>query len=319
MAERSRLRERFSKYKKADDLGLSSKVGSDDGRALNKDGTFNIERIGGVINVYHWLVSIKWSHFLLLIFGLYMMANFIFATIYVIIGVNHISGISGESWWRDFGHAYFFSAQTLTTVGYGALAPKGFLTSMVASLEAVIGLLSFSLATGLFYGRFARPNKSFIYSNIAVIATGEEHPKLMLRLANKYNHNLLNLEAQVLATMIINDNGNPKRTYQNLKLEVSKVIMLPLNWTLVHVIDQDSPLHEMTALDFEESKVEILVMMKAHDESFGTEVYSRSSWRYDEVIFNARFKTPYYFNEQGKTIFDVSLLDAYEPLLAIEK
>ena len=140
--------ERWQKYRQADDLGLSSSD-SGDSRAVNKDGSFNVHRIGGVRNLYHLLIHMKWSVFIALVLLVYTLINILFAFVYLFIGVEHISGLDGTSFFSMFMHAFFFSAQTLTTVGYGAMAPKGILTSAVSSFEALMGLLLFSLATGL--------------------------------------------------------------------------------------------------------------------------------------------------------------------------
>jgi len=313
MADRQKFRERFAKFNRTDDLGLSSKVGSSDsGRVLNKDGSANVTRIGGAINLYHWLISVKWSTFLLLIFALYMLANILFAGVYVLIGVDKISGIQGQCWYMDYAHAFFFSAQTLTTVGYGAMAPKGLVSSFVASMEAVIGLLSFSLATGLFYGRFVRPKSPMTFSNIAIVMPDQPFDKLMVRLANRYSHNLLNLEVSLLATMVVPDVNGLKRSYHTLTLENSKVVMLPLNWNVVHIINEESPLYQMSAADAEESQLELILLVNAHDESYGQVIYDRSSWRYTEIVRNARFKVPYYFDETGKTVFNLEMMDSYD-------
>lgn len=308
--------ERWQKYRQADDLGLSSSD-SGDSRAVNKDGSFNVHRIGGVRNLYHLLIHMKWSVFIALVLLVYTLINILFAFVYLFIGVEHISGLDGTSFFSMFMHAFFFSAQTLTTVGYGAMAPKGILTSAVSSFEALMGLLLFSLATGLFYGRFVKPIRGVVFSNIGVVAPYLDGKAFMVRLANKFDHNLINMEANMIAVLLIEEDGVKKRRYHTLKLETSKVVMLPLNWTLVHKIDSESPLFEMSKEDCKNARLEILVMTKAFDESYSQELHFRTSWLHTEIIWNAKFKLPYTITE-GKTVFDLSKLDDYEPVMLAE-
>ncbi len=308
--------ERWQKYRKADDLGLSSSANGGS-RALNKDGSFNVHKVGGERNLYHRLIHMKWGVFIALVILVYSVINVLFAFVYLAIGVEHISGLDGNSFFKKFMHAFFFSAQTLTTVGYGAMAPKGILTSAVSSFEALMGLLLFSLATGLFYGRFVKPIRGVVFSKIGVVAPYENGRAFMVRLANKFDHNLINPEATMLAVLVVEENGIKKRKYQSMKLETAKVVMMPLNWTLVHKIDSDSPMFDMSKEDFQNAQLEVLVMAKAFDESYNQELHFRTSWLYSEIVWNAKFKIPYTLTE-GNTVLDLKKLDDYEPVMIAE-
>lgn len=314
MSVQSKMRDRFLKYRKADDLGISSKVEGYYKRTLNKDGTFNVNRIGGQANLYHKLIDTHWFHFIALIFALYFIENMIFASIYLALGVENIAGVVKGALVHNFMQAFFFSAQTASTVGYGALAPKGHWTSMVAAIESVIGLLSFSLATGLFYGRFTKPRKAFLYSNVAVVAPYEDKKSLQVRVAYKQNNLLLDLEATMILTLVVTENGQPARKYHTLKLATSKVVTLPLNWNIVHVIDEDSPLYEMNATDFKDCEAEVLLLIKGFSETYGQVLHSRTSYVHDEVVWNAKFKVPYSKVKDGNTHFDLALMHEYEKL-----
>lgn len=314
MSVQSKVKERFAKYQRADDLGISSKVEGGYKRTLNKNGTFNINRIGGQINLYHKLIDTHWIHFIALIFLGYLIENIIFAFIYVAIGVEHITGIVSGSFVHNLAQAFFFSAQTLTTVGYGVLAPKGGWTSFAAALEAVIGLLSFSLATGLFYGRFTKPRKAFLYSEVAVITPYENHNSLQVRVAYKQNNLLLDLEASMILTMVVNDNGVRRRKYHTLKLETAKVVTLPLNWNIVHIIDEESPLYEIYPNDFKDLECEIIVLVKGFSETYGQVLHSRTSYIHDEIRWGKKFKVPYSTGKDGNTHFDLELMHEVEEL-----
>lgn len=312
MAIRNSLRERLRKFRNTDDLGFSSKAGSGY-RTLSKDGTFLVERKGGEFNLYHYLIDMRWSHFILWIVVGYFFVSAMFAVIYYMIGPEHISGFSSGTILHNFSQCFYFSTQTLTTVGYGALAPKGSLTNFISSLEAVVGLLSFSLATGLFYGRFIKPRKGFMFSNVAVITPETPFKRLMVRVAYKQNNILLDLEAKFLVTLLVNENGESKRKYLPLKLDVDKVVTLPLNWTLVHEINEQSPLYDLYPQDYSDSKVELILMIKGYSEMYAQELHARSSWIADEIFWDKKFKIPYSEDStRNKVVFDLSMLDEVE-------
>ncbi len=312
MSLRSNIRDRFKKYRNADDLGFSSKIQST-ARTLGKDGKFKVERIGGEKNIYHYLIDMKWSHFILLVIAGYFAMSCIFALIYQAIGIEHIAGAENGAWIHEFSQCYYFSAQTLTTVGYGALAPKGTLTNFISSIEAVVGLLSFSLATGLFYGRFIKPRNGFVFSNVAVINPLKPNSKLMVRVAYKQDNILLDLETKLLVTFIVNEDGTNKRKYHTLKLESDKVVTLPLNWNLVHEINENSPLFDMSEQDYKDCNLELILMIKGFSETYGQELHSRSSWTADEILWNKKFSMPYSEVAGNKNIvFDLNKMDAVE-------
>ena len=145
--------------------GFGSNTADYGGRFLNKDGSPNIEKRGisffNRMSWYHTLLQMPLIKFLCLVGGFYIILNLIFAIIYYAIGIENLEGIKANNALEEFGEAYFFSAQTFTTVGYGRISPHGFAASTIAALEALVGLLSFAIATGLFYGRFSKP-KAFL-------------------------------------------------------------------------------------------------------------------------------------------------------------
>lgn len=293
------------------DLGFGTKITSKEGRIINKDGSFNVERKGfSHFDFYQWLIGISWWKFIFIVFITYFIVNIVFAVFYFIIGVEYLSGIEGSTNFEKFYDAFFFSAQSLTTVGYGRISPIGFYASIIASIESMAGLLGFALATGLMYGRFSRPAAKFIYSDKSIIAPYQEIKGFMIRIANARKNQLIEVEAQVAMTWV--DKEKKLRQFEMLKLERSKINFLAMSWTLVHPIDESSPLYNMNKENLEEKKVEFIVLLKAFDESFSQTVYSRNSYLYSEVEWGAKFILAISDNGDGKALLDIDKISLYE-------
>src|SRR6185436_10203288 len=191
--------------------GFGGNSNSTGGRFINRDGRPNVLKKG--VNIldrfswYHTMLGMKRGTFLFLIFIIYVGVNLIFAGIYYVIGPHHLAGIDHSSPLKEFSEVFFFSTQTFTTVGYGRIAPVGFLTSAVATFEAFLGLLSFAIATGLFYGRFSRPQIFLRFSDNALISPYKDGTALMFRLAPYKNNNLSEVEVKVTMVITTEDNG----------------------------------------------------------------------------------------------------------------
>jgi inward rectifier potassium channel len=201
---------------------------------------------------------------------------------------------------------FFFSAQTITTLGYGRVAPLGLAANIVATIESLLGLLFFALATGLLYGRFSKPQSKIKYSEKAVIAPYLNINGFMFRVVNPQNNQLLEVEVHV-SLSIKRENSN-LRDFYTLELERKSVRFFPSIWTIVHPIDENSPLFGFTAEDFRKKDVEFISALKAYDEASGQMVYSRSSYKPDEIVWGEKFV---YVAEQkqGKTYMDVSRIN----------
>jgi inward rectifier potassium channel len=298
------------------ELGLGSNAASE-GRMMNADGTFNIERDNATFgdNAYYHLVGMSWVQFIGIVLLLFVCLNIIFSLVYNLIGVEHLKGIEPGSFWHNFTQAYFFSSQTLTTVGYGHVSPSGLLTNIVASLESFMGLLSFALVSGLLYGRFSRPQAHIAFSEQMVVSPFKSGHALMFRMANARRSELIETEVQMLLTMNqTDDNGNTVRRYWNLPLEINKISFFTLSWTLVHAITEESPLWGLGADDLAAGNAEVFVLIKGNDDTYEQMVHARRSYRYDEIVWNARFKPIIVNNSAGHLRLLTDQIGAYNPL-----
>jgi len=312
----SEVLKNYKKKEKEDtDLGFGTKTYDVYTRFLNKDGTVNIKRKGLAffdnIDIFHSLITMKWRYFLFAVFLIYFFTNLLFAFIYFTIDPTSFGNLENRTAYQRFLDLFFFSAQTLTTVGYGYIYPKGNTAAAIAALESLFGLLGFALATGLLYGRFSRPAQNFCFSNNILISPYRGITGLMFRVANKKQYELIEIEAKV--SLSLKNLKTNKREFHFVNLERDKVNFLALNWTVVHPIDEVSPLVGMTPEDFKQSDAEIIILIKAISETFGQTVYSRTSYKYEDIVWGAKFKQmtgdP---NSKGQVLVKVNEISDYE-------
>jgi len=284
-------------------------------RLLNRDGSFNVARQGlsylQSLHVYHSLLTMPWWRFHLMISGSYVAVNFLFALAYVAVGGT----ISGPEWatavdsYRD---AFFFSVQTFTTIGYGHLTPYGLTGNLIATVEAFVGLIAVAMATGLVFARFARPTTKLIFSKNAVIAPFRGGTAFQFRFANGRSNELVEVTVRVLYSERRQHKGPRGRTFQELKLERSHVAFLPLHLTVVHPIDDASPLLGKNQSDLAQSEAEFFVLITAFDETFSQTVHTRTSFRCDEIEWGVRFTDMFDYPESGILAVDLRKLHDYE-------
>lgn len=298
------------------------------GRFINKDGLPNVRRRGvNVLNRlswYHTMLNLSSFRFITYLVLIYILINLVFACIYYLIGVEHLTGIDKSNPLDEFIDVFFFSSQTFTTVGYGRIAPVGFMASLVATFEAFLGLLTFAIATGLFYGRFSRPRAYLRFSDIAVIAPFQDATALMFRLAPYKNNALTDADVTLSTAIEINEEGVVKSNFYRLETQLSKINTLALNWTVVHKIDENSPFLGFSADDFKNTNIEIIVHVRAFDEVFSNTVVQRSSYVSNEIIYGAKFVTMYYPDkEKDSTVLDLDKINEYQkaelPVFDIQK
>jgi len=280
-----------SDHKKYNDLGLGVKASAGRYRILNKDGSFNVQMTNlpfkERVNFFHYLVSVSWPRFFGLLLLSYFVINILFALFYFLVGVEYLTGIEGSHEFEHFLGAFFFSAQTLTTLGYGRVAPIGLITNSIAATESMIGLLLFALATGMLYCRFSKPTAKIKYSSNAVIAPYQNINGFMFRLLNPHKNQLLEVEANISLSWL-KDNSEMRDFFQ-LDLERNSVIFLTSAWTVVHPITQESPMCGVTDDILRKKDAEFIITIKAFDESSAQLVYSRTSYKANEVRWGEKF------------------------------
>jgi len=297
-------------------FGTSSENSS--GRFYNrKTGSANvIKKNVNILNRYSWyhtMLAMPRTRFLFFLLALYIVVNLLFAGIYYLIGIDHLAGVHQGSDLKNFSEVFFFSAQTFTTVGYGRISPVGFLASAVSTFEAFLGLLSFAIATGLFYGRFSRPRAFLKFSHNALIAPYKDGIAFMFRMAPYKNNLLSEAEVHVNLAMQLEENGKMMNRFFTLDLEITRINSLALSWTIVHPINEKSPLYNFNYTDMANAKIEALVFVKAFDEVFSNTVVQRFSYIASEVVWGAKFKLMYHADkENGTTVLDLDRLNAYE-------
>ena len=300
------------------DTGFGNQPGQFGGRFMNKDGSFNLKKTGASFfkraSFYSYLLEISWVKFIMLIILFYLVVNVLFALGYFIIGEEELQGLLSRNYWSRVRELFYFSTQTFTTVGYGRINPVGDSADLLASIQAMSGWLFFALVTGLLYGRFTRPQAYIEYSENALIAPYKNGKALMFRLVPyKSNHHLSDVQVVVNLSYVFMKDGNPEYAFYKLGLERSRVDMFNMNWTVVHPIDDQSPLINFTKEDLEKSDVEILVQVSGFNPIFSNQVMQRTSYTYNEIIWGAKFKPMYHESEDGKTtILELNKLNHYE-------
>ena len=295
------------------DTGFGDKASQMGGRMVNRDGTFNIQRLGipffTRVSSYHSMLTMPRWRFILVIFNAYFIINCFFTLLYWLAGPSGLEGVASEHSFERVKELFFFSTQTFTTVGYGRVNPVGELTNWIAAIESLIGFLSFAIAAGLLYGRFSRP-RSFVRFSEKMLMTNYQGGKaLMFRLVGyKDDHILTNVEIKVSARLF-----SPEGNYQfyNLDLERSHVDSLVLNWTIVHPINEKSPFWGLSQADIQNLQPEVSALLIGFDEVYSSTVMARNSYALNDLFFGYRF-APMYFRGKSNTKLDLSLLDAVE-------
>lgn len=277
------------------DLGFGAVVARESRRRLlNRDGSFNVRRTGlrfwESLSAYHYFLTISWPRFLTWVVAGCVVANALFALVYVLLGPNALAGAEHLDVWHRYLKAFFFSVHTLATIGYGNVYPATLGADIVVTVEALAGLLGFAVIAGLVFARFARPTACIVFSRNAIVApyrlTGTA---FMFRIVNKRSSQLVDLEAKVLLSRRKKDGGATEREFVPLKLERERVVFFPLAWTIVHPIDEKSPLFGWTEADLDAADAEFLVLLNGFDETFSQTVHTRSSYAATEVVWGARF------------------------------
>jgi len=301
------------------DLGFGSRVAQQSRqRFLNRDGSFNVARRGHSLfeslNIYHFLLSLSWGKFGLLVVASYFITNFLFAAGYLLCGPEALHGAIGVTLLERFFEAFFFSVQTLATIGYGVMSPHGYAANILVSFEALFGLLGFAIVTGLLFSRFSRPKAQIIFSRHAIIAPYKGITAFEFRIVNQRSNQLIGVEATVVMSRNETSGSSMVRKFHQLRLERQGVMFFPLHWVIVHPIDEKSPLFGVTKESLEESDAEFLILLTGVDETFSQTVHARSSYKDTEVIWNAKFTDMFDPPDGDRISIDIRRLHEIERL-----
>ncbi|MBV7532055.1 ion channel [Chitinophaga sp. sic0106] len=313
------LLKRINPFSKTnEDTGLGANAAGYGGRFINRDGSFNLRREGNDFlhrySIYHALLNVPVWHFVSFLLLFYFGVNLFYTGLYWLIGPEQLQGVIGTTTWQRFKELYFFSTETFTTVGYGRVNPIGDGANFVASIEAMTGFLSFAIVTGLLYGRFSRPRAHLLFSDTALIAPYRGKTGLMFRLvSHKDYHVLTDVVIQVNLSILVEENGEQLYKYYDLPLERKRVDSLSMNWTVVHPIDEASPLLGLSAADMKSADVELYVLVRGFNDVYSNMVQQRTSYTFEEIEFNRKFIPMYRMSKNGDyTILDLHKLSATE-------
>jgi len=284
------------------DLGFGSVVArASKQRLLNRDGSFNVKRdglpFGASLSLYHALLTMSWPRFLAVVVMFYMAVNAGFGLVYAALGPAALD-CADPSLGTGFLRGFFFSVETFSTVGYGQISPRGLPANVVITLEIVTGLMSLTLATGMLFARIARPTARIIFSRTAVIAPYKDITAFEFRIANARKNQILDFQA----TLIMSWLEDGARRFHKLELERNSVAFFPLSWTVVHPITETSPLRGESEASLRERDAEFMVLLTGIDETFAASVHARSSYKSDEIVWNAKFTNILRLPADGQSI-----------------
>jgi inward rectifier potassium channel len=284
---------------------------------LNHDGSFNVRRKGQSLmeslNVFHWLLNLSGLRFGLLVILSYLLTNMLFAVGFFLCGPNSFAGAVGVTDLDRFMDGFFFSVQTLATIGYGRISPSSMAANVLVTIESLVGLMGFAIITGIVFARFARPTAEVIFSHRAVIAPYRGMSAFMFRIANARTNQLISVEAVVNMGRLEETDSKPKRAFYTLDLERRKVQFFPLHWVVVHPIDESSPLYGWTAERLAASDAEFTILLTATDETYAQTVNARSSYKPSEVVWAAKFVDMFLPSEDGVVTVDLGKIHDIEP------
>lgn len=300
------------------DLGFGSVVAAETRhRLLNRDGTFNVRRRGlgwfKSQGAYHMALNLTWPRFLAACVGAYLVLNVVFALAFLACGEQALVGVAPLELGGPFWRAFFFSVETFATIGYGNIAPVGPVPHTIMVVESLAGLMAQALITGLLFARFARPTAAIRFSRQMVVAPFKGGLGLMFRIVNTRENQIIDLKARVNCAWMDQTPAGPVRRFQMLDLERTDVMLFPLAWTIVHPIDEKSPLYGLTEAQLRACAYEFIALITGTDETFAAQVHARTSYLSEEVAWGAKFRN--IFNPpdgDGILSVDVDRLDEFD-------
>lgn len=274
-------------------------VSAQDARLLNQDGSFNVEKTGlgfwASVSPYQAVLTMSWPRFLFLLGASYLFINVLFAGAFLVCGPDALEGDHGfgPGFSGRVAQAFFFSVQTLATIGYGRITPMGWIPNLLVTFESMVGIFILTLGTGLFFARFSQPSAKLLFSRQAVMAPFAGGHAFELRVVNLRRSQMIEVEAKLILARFEQEGDQRKRRFYELELERRRVTFFPLSWTVVHPIDDASPLRGWSAEQLNQSGAEFLVLLSGIDEISTQPVHARASYRAEDIVWGARFVSLY--------------------------
>jgi inward rectifier potassium channel len=264
-----------------------------------------LRRLMTPTDLYHRLLTVPWSGF----FGLLALAYGAFNAIFAVLYRLQDGSITDAR--RGFADAFFFSVQTMATIGYGEMRPATLYANFLVTIEVLLGLMGFALATGVIFARVSRPTARVMFSTVAVVTRYDGRPTLMFRAANQRANRILQAQASLsLARNEVSAEGHAMRRFHELKIERATTPLFSLSWTVMHVIDEEtSPLHGATAASLVEREVEIIATIVGHDETLAQTIHARHAYGARDILFGRRFADILTRGEDGVQTVDYRRFD----------
>lgn len=288
-------------------------------RVIARNGLPNVIRIGDDHppwrDLYHLLMTIPWSGFFAATFVLYIFGNTIFALLYL-IDPSGIANARSYSFWD----AFFFSVQTMASLGYGAMHPTSFYTNLVVTVEALAGLLGLATITGMVFARVSRPTARVLFTDIATISTFNGIPTLMFRIRNLRRNQIL--EGQIGLSLLLKEvsaEGHEMFRFHDLRLLRSQTPIFALTWTVMHPIDRSSPLYGLSREDLERLGGEAIATMTGLDETFSQTIHARHSYLPSEIFWHHTFVDIFSTRHDGRRIVNYQNFNSITPVQTPER
>ncbi len=282
-------------------------------RIINSDGTTNIRRIGmrraPLNDIYHFLLRAKWRTLLAILLAIYMSTNAVFACLFL-IQEGSIEGAEAGS----FTDAFFFSVQSLSTIGYGGMSPATFYAHVLVTIEALFGLLLTATSTGMVFAKFAIPTARISFSNNVLLTTHDGKRVLTFRIANQRTNQIM--EAQLTVTFSRDETtkeGHHVRRFYDLALTRGRSAIFGLGWSVYHIIDEDSPLFELSPDELEEQNMVLIAAMSGMDDTMSAAVHARHAYDFQDLIYDHRFVDTFLLCDDGTRCIDYRRFHLTEP------
>lgn len=260
-------------------------------------------------DLYHYLLVTSWARFFALIAGTYLAANAVFALLYRAVPGSLESAAPGS-----FADCFFFSIQTMATIGYGKMVPATLYANVLVTFESLLGILGVALVTGLTFAKFARPTARVLFSRVCVVAQRDGVRSLLFRMANERDTQIVDANLHVVLSIEdVTPEGEKIRRFHSLELARDRAATFALSWTGIHPITAKSALFGLTKADLVGRNANLIVSLTGIDETFATTVHARASYGADAVLFDAVFEDIIVWKPDGTRAVDYTKFHATRP------